>query len=90
MALLLVNGGELDRAENRDPYFCGSNSEICGPQEGQKGSPAKGTGRLLAFAAQYIQERLKNNALFGVWLAEFGSKMGRAALFCKSVTSVNF
>src|SRR5262249_39587565 len=75
MAVLLVNGVERDRAENRDPYFCGRTLESVAAQRGQKGSPAKGPGDSLRVAAQYIQKMLKNNGLFGVWLAEFGGKI---------------
>src|SRR5882757_1207823 len=37
----------------------------------QKGSPAKRTGHTLRVAAQCSQKTLKNNGLFGVWLAHF-------------------
>jgi hypothetical protein len=41
MAVLLVNGGELDRSENRDPYLCGSNSEIGQGLEALKRKPGQ-------------------------------------------------
>jgi hypothetical protein len=41
----------------------------------QKGSPAKRTGHILLVAAQYSQELPKNNALIGIWLADFCAKM---------------
>jgi hypothetical protein len=45
MAVLLVNGEEFDRAENRDPCFCGSNSEIGQGLEAPKRTPGqKGPG----------------------------------------------
>jgi hypothetical protein len=45
MAVLLVNGGELDRAANRDRYFCGSNSEIGqGLKSPKKEARPKGPG----------------------------------------------
>jgi hypothetical protein len=45
MSVLLVNGGELDRAENRDLCFCGSNSEIGQGLEALKRKPGqKGPG----------------------------------------------
>jgi hypothetical protein len=39
-----------------------------------------GPGDSLRVAAQYIQKTPKNNGLFGVWLAEFGSKMSPVLL----------
>jgi hypothetical protein len=42
----------------------------------QKGSPAKRTGHALLVAVQYSQKSQKNNALFAIWLADFGSKGG--------------
>jgi hypothetical protein len=45
MAVLLVNDGEPDRAENRDPFICGSNSEIGQGLEALKRKPGqKGPG----------------------------------------------
>src|ERR1700753_1611995 len=42
----------------------------------QKGSPAKRTGHTLLVAAQYSQKSPENNALFAIWLADFGAKRG--------------
>jgi hypothetical protein len=40
----------------------------------QKGSPAKRTGHTLRVVAQYSQKSPENNALFAIWLADFGPK----------------
>jgi hypothetical protein len=49
---------------------------ICRALKAQKGSPAKGPGKPLCVAAQYIQKTSKNNGLFADWLAENSGKTG--------------
>jgi hypothetical protein len=49
----------------------------------KKQARPNGPGDSLRVAAQYIQKTPKNNGLFGLWLAEFGSKKGVGR--CKTV-----
>jgi hypothetical protein len=77
------NGWSAISPENRDPLFRITlktwNSK--GRLAPKKGSPAKKTGQTLLVAAQYSQKSPKNNALFAIWLADFGSKPVRFSGF---------
>ena len=74
-------GGAIS-PENRDPLFriTLKNLEFERAYSAQKGSPAKRTGQTLLVALQYSQKSPKNNALFAVWLAEFGAEPPRVQL----------
>jgi len=72
----LGHGWSAISPENRDA-FSGSRSkklEFERAHTAQKGSPAKRTGQTLRVATQYSQKSPENNALFAIWLADFGPK----------------
>jgi hypothetical protein len=72
LALIFVGTGSLRKTGFR---FSGSCSE--GALAPKKEARPKRTGHTLLVAAQYSQKSPENNALFAIWLADFGLKTGR-------------